>query len=72
MAFPCNEGERVELENPTIQACRANDPEAVTQDRHTHSLRIKNKNLSEEAEEEQKANIKGADKHQRVTLGKPQ
>ena len=61
----------MEHEDLTIQTFKANDPEAVTQHRHTHPLWIKNKDLPEDAEEEQKADIKCADKLQRGTLGNP-
>ena len=61
----------MENEDLTIQTCKANNPEAVTQDGHTHPVQIKNKDLPEDAEEEQKADIKGTDKLQRNTSGNP-
>ena len=71
-SFLVNEGERAEHEDPTIQTCKANDPEAIIQDRHTHTrYGLKIKDLPEDAKEEQKADIKSANKLQRGTSGNP-
>ena len=69
-----NEGERAENKYPNNTDMQSkNYPEPVIQDEHTHTpvTDYKQKDLPEDAEKEQKADIKDADKLQRNTSGNP-